>query len=560
MAFLKSASIKIENPDVSVSHWVGNRGNLKTASNKMVQYKKILADFHPDSYLLTHCTIVASVDVENAPKPMHFVSEKTKEEYSDLVGRTDYYITPQTSKYMNANGDSWSRELLLKSYKTFIGAENYVEHVQDPTLSKGKILDAVVREVDDKKSVFVDILVATHKKHKDLVAKIKKKELQTLSMGAIVAFTICSECGRVATDETELCHHIKYLKKNSFICPNDGKKRVIAELCGHFAYPESNKFIEGSWVETPAFKGAVMRNEIDLDNVDKVGFDADFDQLLLANLKDQDLVKTASRMIKAFKMVDSIKKSFTEDIEDEEVDAPVEEAPEVEEEPELDVSDDVEEVQDVPLDELKEEVEPAEEDEGEEEEAEEERQPEELPEELQEMGEAPEDSEDTAEEDEDKTEEDDEAALEEESKKPYDLLKEEIKLQLKDQIKKELLKDLGIEVDQPEPPASSLINVDLNDTLVRSSLNRIKSACIIAKEVGLKNITQHGYSKKDILKIAELSGKYSINKEMFSVITNLDNLEFSTNRRFAKEVEAKLGRELNTEEREQLDKIYINLL
>jgi flagellar biosynthesis GTPase FlhF len=556
MAFLKQASLKIENPEVTVSNWVGNKGNVKTASNKVVEYKKIIADFDPDKYLLTHCTIVASVDVENAEKPVHFASTKTKEQYKDLENRKDYFITPQTAKYMNANGDAWSRELLKKSYRTFVGAENYVEHVQDPALSKGKILDAVAREVDDNKSIFIDILVATNKKHTELVNKIKTGQLQTLSMGAVVAFTICSQCGRVAADETELCNHIKFLKKNNFISEYDGKKRITAELCGHFLYPESNRFIEGSWVETPAFKGAVLRNEVSVDLVEKLGFEESIAPLL-SNLNDKDLAKTASRIINAFQIVDSIKSSFNKKSQTDQDEKPeIEDVKEVDiEEPSpeelenLEVSPEeapVEETEEAPVEETEEapveETEEAPVDEAPVDEAPVEK----LPPEMEEMGEPP--------------KEEEEKVLEQESKKPYDVLKNEIKEQLKDQIKKELLKDLGIEIEEVKPTPSNINNVNLNDTLVKSSLNRIRSACIIAKEVGLKNITKHGYTHKDVIKIAELSNKYSINKEVFNAMLSIDSGHFSSVRKFAQNIENKLGRELDAFERIEIDKFVKELL
>ena len=52
---------------------------------------------------------------------------------------------------------------------------------QIPELSKGKVIDAVLREVPvgkdkegkDIATYYVDILVATNRKHKDLVAKIE---------------------------------------------------------------------------------------------------------------------------------------------------------------------------------------------------------------------------------------------------------------------------------------------------------------------------------------------------------------------------------------------------
>ncbi len=170
----------------------------------------------------------------------------------------DYLITASSSKYVNNNQDAWERKLLLACFRTFVGGENYVEHIQIPELSKGKIIDAAARDIGD--SIYVDILVATDKKHKALVEAISSKRLGTLSMGCNVAFTICSRCGNVAEDETQLCSHIKYQKGNYFL-DDLGVKRKIAELCGHVqAEPGSVKFIEASWVENPAFTGAVLRS------------------------------------------------------------------------------------------------------------------------------------------------------------------------------------------------------------------------------------------------------------------------------------------------------------
>lgn len=556
MAFKKLASLKIENPEISVDTWVSNtRGNIKTASNKVLEYKKVLSDFDPENYLLTHCTIVASVDVEDAPTPLKFRSEKTKKEYEKLAGRKDFFITPETSKYMNANGDAWTRELLKASYKTFVGAENYVEHVQDPALSKGKILDAAIREVDDGKSLFVDILVATNKKHKDLVDKIKTGKLTTLSMGSVVAFTVCTRCGNVAADETELCTDIQFLKRSHFISENDGKKRITAELCGHFLYPESNHFIEGSWVETPAFKGAVMRNEIVLGN-QKEAFAEKLANAL--NIKSPELKETASRIISAFCLVDKIR-SFTAktdpiEIKDptfpEGVDVPEElkdEEPDKEEKP-------VEEIKEKPAEEAPKEEKPIEEEPKTEEKPVEEppkdtpaEEP--VPEELKQMGEPPAEP---------PKEEVPEEVIEEESKKPFDTIKEDIKKNIKDQIKKELLKDLGI--DFGEPGTTNVNNVNLNDSLVKSNLTLLKKASKIIKESGFRTLKKEGFSKSDMLKIAYLSNKYSINKDIYKIVSSLNFNDFSTFRRIAKKVEGVLGRGLEEKERQALDKLIKEII
>jgi hypothetical protein len=175
---------------------------------------------------------------------------------------------------------------------------------------------------------------------------------------------------------------------------------------------------------------------------------------------------------------------------------------------------------------------------------------EELPAELKEMGEPP--------ADEAKEDSPNEEALEQEAKKPYNVIKEEIKLKLKEEIKKELLRDLGIDIDT-KPTPTSVDNVNLNDSIIKSSINRIKSACIMAKEVGFKNIAKHGFSNKDIVKIAEISGKYSINKEVFNAIGDLERYKFPTFRRFAKAVELKIGRELSSVERVNLDALVKDL-
>jgi hypothetical protein len=83
-------------------------------------------------------------------------------------------------------------------------------------------------------------------------------------MGCSCEFTLCSQCGNVAVDETDLCEHVKYAKLNTFFDAR-GQRRVVAELCGHASHGETGgvHFIEASWVAVPAFAGAVMRNILD---------------------------------------------------------------------------------------------------------------------------------------------------------------------------------------------------------------------------------------------------------------------------------------------------------
>ena len=256
MAFSKYANAAVVQPVVTMAAWDDLRAKAlaiggvfdKKANAEVVQ------KYDPKEYMLSHCTIIASVDTENGPGSLG----RTFDNGFQIDRRfQDYYITPNTAKYVNNNQDSWERKLLLGTFRTFIGGQNYVEHLQIPELSKGRIIDAAARDLGD--TVYVDILVATELKHAPLIAAIQSKELQTLSMGCTVAYTTCSQCGNVAEDETQLCSHIKYSKGNHFLDAL-GKTRKIAELCGHSSDPRSVKFIEASWVANPAFTGAVLRN------------------------------------------------------------------------------------------------------------------------------------------------------------------------------------------------------------------------------------------------------------------------------------------------------------
>ena len=248
----------------SLNRWSSVRTASRTANvpiNLIDQASDILSKpFDPSGFLLSHATIVASVDVVEPP------GVKTGSVLEDgfRVNRKygDYRIKPTCDRYINNNLDAWARRVLLASYPTFIGAHNFVEHVQVEDLSKGRIIDAVARDIGD--SVYVDILIATDRAHSDLIASIESGKMATLSMGCTVDGTICTKCGHWAADETEMCPHVKYNKGNVFFDNNGGRHR-IAELCGHESISPHGgvQFIEASWVATPAFTGAVLRNVLE---------------------------------------------------------------------------------------------------------------------------------------------------------------------------------------------------------------------------------------------------------------------------------------------------------
>lgn len=209
--------------------------------------------FEQDRYIYSHVTIVSSVVVE----------------------ANGYYIDPVCSPLVNNNGNAWSNQVLLANFRSFIGAYNYQEHLQIPALSKGKIVDAKIRPVkffnsDLNKTAdvyYVDLLVATDRKHTLLCNDIASGKMSTMSMGAVCPWVQCSCCGIVLGDSDENCVHLDSQLLRTFK-DKDGVLRVISELCGRCILvngvlvgdPNSVKFIEASWVENPAFEGAVLNH------------------------------------------------------------------------------------------------------------------------------------------------------------------------------------------------------------------------------------------------------------------------------------------------------------
>jgi uncharacterized Zn-finger protein len=258
MSFKKTANATMENPVLQNEDWMKMFGKrafrgcdidsdhpfCKTASVAVnAQAKKIAAD--TSKYILSHCTIMASVMVEEEP--------------------FDYLIKPETSHLVNNNDDAWTNEVLKMSHRSFVGAFNFVEHFQNSKYAKGHILDAVLRKVNiaDGGSVwcyYCDILVATDVTHERLVSDIREGKVRYLSMGCVTDLVICSYCGTRVTDANTYCNHLSF-QKGTFLADDDGVPRRIAELCGHKTMPNGGvKFVEASWVATPAFPGAAKRN------------------------------------------------------------------------------------------------------------------------------------------------------------------------------------------------------------------------------------------------------------------------------------------------------------
>jgi len=233
------------------------RGRTRIAHSIDIDWKR----FNLNDYIFTHDSIVSSVETE----------------------ANGYYIKPICSKIVNLNGNAWTNPVLLATFRTFVGGYNFEEHVQIPSQSKGMILDAVLRPFqyrDEKGNIanvyICDILVATCKSNWELVQEIQTGKMRTLSMGTQCRSVQCSHCGKIFRDDEDSCDHIKYELGQMFVDEN-GIERITAELCGCSIWdaikkewigdPESNTFIEASWVKHPAYVGAVVNHFINPKNV-----------------------------------------------------------------------------------------------------------------------------------------------------------------------------------------------------------------------------------------------------------------------------------------------------
>ncbi len=140
----------------------------------------------------------------------------------------------------NSNGDYFSEPELKKSYKTFIGKGNYVNHQSnDVEKKRGKIIKA--RYIDDGNKKFVECIIEVDAgAYPKLASGIRNGYIDSVSMGCVVQKSVCSICKNEAHTTSEYCDHIKNHKGSSYM--------------GQKVYEINNDvtFDELSWVSVPA--------------------------------------------------------------------------------------------------------------------------------------------------------------------------------------------------------------------------------------------------------------------------------------------------------------------
>lgn len=194
-------------------------------------FSRVVGEVEPTA-VYAHVTAMATVDLED----------------------DGYQIKPDSSKYINTNGDAWERQLVIDTAESYIeDALNYIEHVQVPYFAKGQPVDYILKDVGN--ALYLDLLIEVN--DTETQESVVSGEFNATSVGCSYGAAACSRCGKVFAPSDERCSHLQYHIKQTFKDSN-GVDRVVAEVLrakdGDIAWTDI------SWVNNPAFKPAVLHD------------------------------------------------------------------------------------------------------------------------------------------------------------------------------------------------------------------------------------------------------------------------------------------------------------
>lgn len=178
-----------------------------------------------------------------------------------------YVTTRAISSRVNANYDGWPPEELRRAYQTFVGRPVYVDHNNwDLKRSRGVIIDAKLYEnklASGHEDVWVELLIEVDANAYPKLAKALipdpvtgAADIDAVSMGADVEYTVCSVCANVAHDVLQYCAHIPQMKGREIDTFDKQSNKKIRKLCYEDCYGVS--FFEISFVFDPADESALI--------------------------------------------------------------------------------------------------------------------------------------------------------------------------------------------------------------------------------------------------------------------------------------------------------------
>ena len=120
----------------------------------------------------------------------------------------------------NENGDffNWREELLDKSYQgnryrysSWIGKPNCANHNENIII--GKIIDAFPIHPEKSIDMLVKTKIGSYKvAGKDVTDLMRSRRVTDVSMGTLITYSYCSECGNKASNTSDWCSHLRYYK------------------------------------------------------------------------------------------------------------------------------------------------------------------------------------------------------------------------------------------------------------------------------------------------------------------------------------------------------------
>lgn len=220
------------------------------------------------------------MDVRSAPSRVRSASLNKFADFNEY--RTDdgyvYVRVRAISSRVNKNHDGWPSEELQRAYRTFIGKPIFVDHHNsDPKKARGVIVDAALHVEDQHTSsldpyyasegvdpshlppTWIELLLEVDaKKFPRLAKAVVSGDIDGVSMGANVEYSVCSHCGNTAHTPEEFCKHV--ISKGAYFDYHTPQGLKISKK----AYENCHKigFFEISFVFDPADETALTSEVI----------------------------------------------------------------------------------------------------------------------------------------------------------------------------------------------------------------------------------------------------------------------------------------------------------
>lgn len=129
---------------------------------------------------------------------------------------------------LNRNGDGFARHELQANHDTFVKNAHYFKHHQnrDPALGRGRPVASAFNDATDMVDL---VIVADMDKCAEQIHALEQGKRVPTSMGAKVAFDVCTICGHRARSRNEYCEHVKMAAADPF-----GMCRILPDgrVCG----------------------------------------------------------------------------------------------------------------------------------------------------------------------------------------------------------------------------------------------------------------------------------------------------------------------------------------